>query len=141
MDDKRLAHAKKLRRAIELLVQATPLAEDDALEIAELYEAWVECKTYATGHTVRYGTDDTGAAQLYSVIQAHTAQSNWTPDTTPSLYKPLGFDAGYPIWTQPLGASDAYAKGDTVSHIGKLWVSSVASNVWEPGVYGWDEFK
>ena len=40
---------------------------------------------------------------------------------------------------QPTGAQDAYAKGAKVSHNGKHWVSTADNNVWEPGVYGWDE--
>lgn len=42
-------------------------------------------------------------------------------------------------WQQPEGAHDAYNKGAEVSHKGKLWKSTVDSNVWEPGVYGWTE--
>ena len=45
--------------------------------------------------------------------------------------------------SQPVGAHDAYAKGDKVSHNGKHWTSNVDSNVdsnvWETGVYGWTE--
>lgn len=52
----------------------------------------------------------------------------------------IGFTpSGVPIWTQPLGATDAYMKGDTVSYDGKIWVSDVDNNVWQPGVYGWTE--
>lgn len=40
-------------------------------------------------------------------------------------------------WTQPTGASDAYALGDVVQHNGTRWRSLIASNVWEPGVSGW----
>ena len=40
---------------------------------------------------------------------------------------------------QPIGAHDAYAKGDKTSHNSKNWVSTVDNNVWEPGVYGWEE--
>ena len=40
-------------------------------------------------------------------------------------------------WVQPLGAHDAYVKGDTVTHAGKTWVSTVTPNTWEPGVSGW----
>ena len=40
-------------------------------------------------------------------------------------------------WERPLGAHDAYAKGDVVTHNGKRWVSTVTPNVWEPGVSGW----
>lgn len=42
-------------------------------------------------------------------------------------------------WVQPTGAHDAYTKGKRVAHLGKIWISDVDSNVWEPGVYGWTE--
>ncbi len=44
---------------------------------------------------------------------------------------------GYPAWVQPLGAHDAYKLQSKVSHNGFNWRSTVASNVWPPGVYGW----
>lgn len=57
-----------------------------------------------------------------------------------SLYKAVGIShSGYPIWTQPVGATDAYHKGDIVSFDNKLWISEVDNNVWQPGVYGWSE--
>ena len=57
-----------------------------------------------------------------------------------SLFKAVGFtDSGVPIWTQPLGATDAYMKGDMVSHNDKTWTSDIYNNVWEPGVNGWTE--
>ena len=40
-------------------------------------------------------------------------------------------------WAQPLGAHDAYAKGDVVTHDGAQWVSTVTPNVWIPGQSGW----
>jgi hypothetical protein len=40
-------------------------------------------------------------------------------------------------WVQPTGASDAYALGARVTHNGQTWESTVAANVWEPGVFGW----
>lgn len=43
-------------------------------------------------------------------------------------------------WRQPEAAYDAYPKGWTVTHNGTLWESTVASNVWEPGIGGgWHE--
>lgn len=45
----------------------------------------------------------------------------------------------YPAWVQPSGAHDAYNSGDKVSHNGKNWQSTTSGNVWEPGVYGWEE--
>lgn len=45
----------------------------------------------------------------------------------------------WPEWSQPVGAHDAYAAGDKVSHNDKKWKSTCDGNVWEPGVYGWTE--
>ena len=57
-----------------------------------------------------------------------------------SLWKEIGDPAAeWPEWSQPIGAVDAYALGDKVSHNDKHWISTCDSNVWEPGVYGWEE--
>ena len=42
-------------------------------------------------------------------------------------------------WRQPVGAHDAYPLSWQVAHNDKEWVSTVAGNVWEPGVTGWRE--
>lgn len=42
-------------------------------------------------------------------------------------------------WRQPTGAHDAYPLGAHVAHNGKEWESTVAANVWEPGISGWME--
>jgi hypothetical protein len=43
----------------------------------------------------------------------------------------------YPLWKQPAGAHDTYALGTIVQHGTASWTSTIANNVWEPGVYGW----
>lgn len=139
MTDK-IMKAKQLRRAIQLWA-ATLTDESTMMEIPDIYPAWVaDSKSYKTGDIFSYGVNSDGETQLYSVLQPHTSQPEWTPDTATSLYKKVGFnDSGVPIWTQPLGATDAYQVGDKVEHNGKIWESDVANNVWEPGVYGWHE--
>lgn len=42
-------------------------------------------------------------------------------------------------WEQPFGAHDAYALGAQVQHNGHAWTSNTGANVWEPGVFGWDD--
>lgn len=80
--------------------------------------------------------------ELYKCLQDHISQEDWTPDKTPSLWKKIGDPtAEYPEWSQPVGAGDAYMKGDKVSFEDKHWVSTVDNNVWAPGVYGWEEVK
>ena len=131
--------AQQMNRAFQLMADNMNLPEDQAMEIADLYEPWAAGKAYKTGKIVKYGVNADGETQLYTVLQDHTSQEDWKPDTAPSLYKKVGFtDSGIPIWTQPLGASDAYNSGDKVSHNGQEWVSTVDANGWEPGVYGWE---
>jgi len=138
MGDKRMAVALQLRRAIELLVQAAPLKEAESLAIPDLYEPWSPGMEYAPGRILKHGEDGNGDTVLYSVLQAHPSAENWLPGDMPALYKRIGFaEGGIPLWMQPLGAAGAYAKGDTVSHTGKVWVSDLDGNVWAPGGYGW----
>ena len=129
--------AQQMNRAFQLMADGLNLTESQAMEIADLYEGWAAGKAYTTGKILKYGMNADGETQLYTVLQDHTSQENWTPDTANSLYKKVGFtDSGVPVWTQPLGASDAYNAGDKVSHNGQEWTSTVDGNVWEPGVYG-----
>ena len=134
----RLQAAEQMRRAIQLYAGTLP--EEKALEIATIYPEWEVGKAYVVGDILSYGQNPVGDPQLYKVVQAHTSQADWTPDSVPALYDAFGLDAsGYPIWSQPSGAHDAYNTGDIVSHNGKIWQSNTSGNVWEPGVYGWDE--
>lgn len=131
--------AKQLRRALQLFVQ-TITDESTMMELADIYPKWDgNNKRYKANTIVSHGINADGETQLYTVLQDHTSQSNWTPDSASSLFKKVGFtDTGVAIWTQPLGSTDAYMTGDIVEHNGSKWTSTVNNNVWEPGVYGWD---
>jgi len=131
--------AQQMNRFLQMSVQSANLPDNQAMEIADLYPAWVQNKAYTVGEMVKYGVNADGETQLYRVLQAHTSQADWTPDATPALFSKIGFTGdGTPIWTQPLGATDAYQKGDIVSFENQLWVSTADGNVWKPGVYGWE---
>ena len=134
----RLQAAEQLRRALQMY--AMTLSEEKALEIASVYPAWEANHAYAVGDIVSYGTNGAGDPQLYKVVQAHTSQADWTPDATASLYDAFGLDdAGYPLWSQPTGAHDAYNTGDIVNYNGTLYQSTIDGNVWSPDAYpaGW----
>lgn len=119
--------------AFVTLAETGTIDEVTATEHTELFSPWVEGISYDIGAIRRY--DD----MLYRCIQAHTSQSDWTPDKTPALWVKIGDPTvEFPEWSQPLGAHDAYNKGDKVSHKGKKWISAADANVWEPGVYGWE---
>lgn len=131
--------AQQMNRFVQMSVQSANLTDEKAMEVADLYPDWAAMKAYAADEIVKFGVNADGETQLYKVIQAHTSQADWTPDTAASLYKKIGFtDEGVSIWTQPLGATDAYMKGDVVSFENQLWKSTVDNNVWQPGVYGWE---
>ena len=77
---------------------------------------------------------------LYKCLTAHQSQDSWSPDVSPSLWVHVDDPSvEFPEWIQPTGATDAYMKGDKVSHNEKHWVSDYDNNTWEPGVFGWTE--
>lgn len=123
--------------ALDMFIQ-TITDESAMMEVAEIYPLYGVNKSYKIGNIFQYGVNADDEAQLYQVLQEHVSTERWKPDETPSLYKKIGFNpSGIPIWTQPLGASDAYMVGDLVEHKEQIWISDVDNNVWEPGVYGW----
>ena len=100
-------------------------------EHAEQFPAWGDAISYTANAICKYD------GKLFRCLQAHTSQADWTPDTAASLWRPIGnpFEE-WPEWSQPVGAADAYALGDKVTHGGKRYVSAVDNNVWEPGAPG-----
>ena len=116
--------------------QINTLMVDDAtaLRMVAYYPEWTAGTAYAAGDRVVYNGD------LYKVLQAHTSQSTWTPTDAPSLWAKvlIPMPGEIPDWEQP-SSTNPYAKGDKVKHNGKIWISDIDGNVWEPGVYGWAE--
>ena len=126
--------AEQMRRTLQ--IYANTLPEEQALEVAAMYPKWEAGRAYAVGEILQHGVNSVGDPQLYKVVQAHTSQADWLPEDTPALYDAFGLDEqGYPLWSQPTGAPDAYNTGDVVSHNGTLYQSLVDGNVWEPGAY------
>lgn len=125
-------HALRLRELIKKL--SGWLDDDEALEAVELFPHWQDEHEYTVGERVSYSDI------LYKCLTSHTSQTQWTPDVSPSLWVRVDNPAEeWPEWVQPVGSTDAYAKGAKVSHNNKHWISDVDGNVWEPGVYGWTE--
>lgn len=78
----------------------------------------------------------------YEAIQAHQTQSTWTPDKTIALWKVYISAEIIPVWKQPVGAIDAYAKGAKIyfpTTKDFVYESLIAANVWSPTAYpaGW----
>lgn len=117
------------------LAEAESIDAATAAEHADLFASWAAPVAYTAGNIRRYAD-----GKLYKCLQAHTSQEDWTPDASTSLWVKIADPAEeWPEWSAPVGAHDAYAAGSKVSHGGKHWTSSLDGNVWEPGVYGWNE--
>ena len=136
----RLQMAEQFRKALQMF--AMSLDEEKAMEVATVFDPWEIGKSYAVGDFLTYGVNGVGDPHLYKVVQAHTSQADWRPDVTPSLYVAIGLDEqGYPVWSQPTGAHDAYNKGDIVDYNGTLYESLIDGNTYSPEAYpaGWKE--
>lgn len=127
-----IEYARQLRPLIEKAVQSLPT--EDALNGVTLFPSWAPGIAYEASQKVQYN------GVLYTVLQAHTSQENWTPTNAPSLFaKVLIPDANViPDWEQP-DSTNAYKKGDKVRFGGKVYESLIDNNVWSPTAYpaGW----
>ena len=123
---------EQMRKVLQMF--AASLDDEKAMEVATIYDPWAVGKAYAVGDFLTYGENGVGDPQLYKVAQAHTSQADWTPDKTPAMFVAIGLDdAGYPVWSQPTGAHDAYNKGDIVDYNGTLYESQINGNTHIPG--------
>ena len=128
--NKYLEEAKGYRKAIDTF--AKNQSDKTLIDNKAVFEFWRAGINAEKDKIYRYGEN------IYKCIQPHTTQEDWTPDKVPALFVKISLDE-FPEWVQPTGAQDAYSAGDKVSHNGKHWKSTVNGNVWEPGVYGWEE--
>ena len=122
------------RKAADELLDTLP--DEDVETLTYLYPRWDgDGVAYETDHKFRWN------GVLYKVLQDHTSQPDWTPDTATSLYVRFRDPAQGPQpWVQPAGAHDAYATGEQVTHDnpndgGNIWIyeSAIDANTTEPG--------
>ena len=141
IDKNKLQRSMEFRKAMQMFAATLADNEEAMIAIPSVFPAWAVGVAYKIKDVVSYGTNSVGDIQLYQVLQDHTSTEQWTPDSANSLYKKVGVtSSGYPLWVQPLGATDAYNIGDIVSYKDKLYKSIINANVWAPDVYpaGWE---
>ena len=121
--------AYQYRRIIEQA--AVTLTDEQALAAPMLFPRWQQDTAYVTGDRLYY------EGVLYKVLQDHTSQSSWTPNTAVSLYATVLIPNPeiIPDWVQP-DSTNAYMTGDKVRHLDKIWQSLIDNNVWKPGAIG-----
>lgn len=133
--DKRKQLAEQQRRGLRMFLNT--LDEESALEVAMVYPPWKPGKLYKQGEYFTYGENSVGDPQLYKVNLTHTSSETWLPGAigSESLYTAIGLDnAGYPVWSQPTGAHDAYNMGDIVNFNGLYYESLINGNAFSPEV-------
>lgn len=129
-----ISEARELRAQF---VKLREMATDEmSLQVPNLYPTWRAEVEYAMNDRVLYND------VLYRVLQAHTSQTDWTPDVSHSLFaKVLIPDENIiPEWEQP-ESTNPYMTGDKVMYDDKVWVSTIDNNVWTPGAFGWEEVQ
>lgn len=111
------------------------MSEEQLTAIAPLIPTWTVGTEYQTGDIVRYN------GVLYRCLQNDTAQEIFPPNTYTSGWKRVDEpdEQGIYPFSQPLGATDTYMKGDKVSFEGAYYQSTIDYNVWSPTAYpqGW----
>ena len=70
--------------------------------------------------------------ELYKIVQPHTPQTDWTPDTQKALWTKVSLEE-WPEWVPPTGAQDAYDTGAKVTYKGEKYISQIDGNTTEPG--------
>ena len=136
---------KEIKTAFETLVLSKDLSKEQKENILKQYKPYQIGKAYEENEKFTY------MDKIYEVIQAHTSQTTWLPDSTPALYKEYlnvkiqnqdgSTTEVVKEFKQPTGAHDAYKKGDKVLFNGKIYQSKIDSNTFSPDQYadGWEE--
>ena len=132
----------KQARAMRAIIEANSktATDEQAAEAPYIFPAWNgDGVQYETGDRVQYN------GKAYKVLQAHTSQTAWTPNSAVSLFAEILIPDPevIPVWVQP-GADNGYSKGDKVHYPGAqdpVYTSLIDNNVWSPDAYpaGWEK--
>ena len=115
---------KTFRERIEEASQTLP--DDLAQFSVAMYPHWKDDAHYDADYRVQYNDI------VYKCLQAHDAQSTWTPTDAPSLWaKVLNPSEDIPDWEQP-DSTNPYMTGDKVRYNGHVYESVIDNNVWSP---------
>lgn len=133
---KAMEEGQKMQAELQQSSVLSYATNEQAFIMRYLYPEW-------SGESISYNKNDRFMYhnKFYKVLQNHTSQANWTPDTASSLYVEIIDPAEeWPEFKQPTGAHDAYAKDAKVTFEGKHYKSLIDANVYSPTAYpaGWN---
>lgn len=125
--------AEKIREKLNTIT--TNMTDEEAINNSVLFPQWNgNGVNYLIGERVLYNDI------LYSVIQNHKSQNDWSPNVAVSLFTRVLIPDPevIPDWVQP-DSTNPYMKGDKVRFEGEVYESLIDNNVWSPRDYpaGW----
>lgn len=106
------------------------LSDEDALAVAALFPTWASKigEAVTAGERLWYDT------KLYKVLQPHTVQEDWTPDTAVSLFVEVSVEEWPPI-PEVITAEQAYMAGDKGTWKGQHYICQIDNTVHNPDQY------
>ena len=126
--DPLMATQKAATVMFRVLAQTDVITPADALDNSEMFPLWTE-RIDTDAVVGEYLRHEDG---LYRVKQAHKIQEHYPPSTaTAALYGRVSMPGEIPDWSP-----GSWAKDVKVRHNGKIWLSMVDNNTWEPGSAG-----
>ena len=132
------SRAKLLAAEIEAATDLAGLKAATAKVLGLAKPEVTDVLEWIVGETVIIGTRRMYEGVLYRCVQAHTTQSDYTPDSTPALWTAVVDPNDPQPWVPPQGAHDAYRIGDRVTYEGQVWECTIDYNVYAPDVIGWE---
>lgn len=126
------AQAREIRKMMEAVSQIVP--EEKAADFTRFHPKWAgDGRLLTTGERIQH------EGILYTVLQGHHTQEDWTPEAATSLFAKVLVSEDPDVvleWEQP-DSTNPYEQGDCVIYDGHIWQSDIDGNVWKPGEYGW----
>lgn len=98
-----------------------------ALHMVDFFQTW-ESKI---GKLVSKDERLSYKEKLYKVLQPHTVQSDWTPDTAVSLYVEVSIEE-WPEIPEYITAESAWMKGQKGTWKGEHYICNMDNCVWNP---------
>ena len=126
----------------------TNFEPEETPALFSVYRANTDGAEWIPNEDVIAGDERTFSNKKWTCIQQHTTQLGFEPDVTPALWREVQIENEIEVWVQPIGGDGKYPLNDPntgenyiVSHNGKTWrnIHQGSLNVWEPGVFGWEE--
>jgi hypothetical protein len=126
----------QVRQLVTKYVLKSTLTTEEYTGLISIYPEWEVGKAYIDNEVCTYN------GKLYEIVQPHTSQIGWEPDAVPALWKEITPPNVIPVWVQPTGGHDAYAKGAKVhfpTAADPVYESLIPANVYSPTAYpaGW----